>query len=165
MSAKSRYPHLMAYIEDRSRLPRWTDQLGPDLREAEAGGLADVVADLRSAYADYGRYPYNSAMGEFLGLELRANNEPAPGYYMATQLAAHFALGEATREAQRLIDEGRPLRLVAARSKATRAPVRFHTFTGPTQIRMGRLSSNWSVETALQNLVSALRNGTAYGEA
>ncbi len=182
MTPAERYPALMAYIEDRSASTNdmhWCEQLRLDTAEAERGGLADVAAQLRQARADYGAYPYNSAMGKFLGLPIRpGNNEPPHGYYMAGQVMAHYALGEARREAERLIAEGKPLRVVAARCKRTRKPVRFHTFVGPEQVRIehgavaiwngkvkGTLSSSWSVETAMVRLATALRTGVAWGEA
>lgn len=178
MTANEKYPALMAYIASRSAVKPWYDQLRADEAEAVAGGLGDVAAQLRQAQADYGRYPYNSAMGEFLGLPLRDSGEPAHGYYMANQVMAYHAMGEAQREAERLIAEGRPLRVVAAKSKATGKACRFHVFQGPEQIRVaggaimlnngkrkGTLSSNWGVETAVVKLVAALRSGAAYGEA
>lgn len=181
MTPAERYPALMAYIDNRSTRTdmHWTAQLRLDEAEAAKGGLADVAAQLRQAQADYGAYPYNSAMGEFLGLPIRpGNNEPPHGYYMAGRVMVHHAMGEAQREAERLIAEGKPLRVVAARSKTTRKPVRFHTFVGPEQIRIehgsvaiwngkvkGTLSSNWSTETAMVRLAVALRTGAAWGEA
>lgn len=178
--ARTRYPALMAYIENRSAIANWTSQLRIDQREALAGGLADVAAQMRQAQADYGSYPYNSAMGRFLGLPLGAAHEPAHGYYMANGVMNYHTLGEAQREAERLIAEGKTLRVVAAKSKKDGKPVRFHTFAGPDQIRIGEggatvaisngkvkgtLSSNWSVETTLVKLAAALRTGAAYGQA
>ena len=178
MSPAERYPALMAYIATRSAVRPWHDQLGEDKRAALRGELADVAADLRRAQADYGKYPYNSAMGEFLGLGLRENHEPPHGYYMASQVMSYFALGEAEREARALVEQGKTLKLVAARAKATRKPVRFHAFTGPAQIQIGEgcvtlangkvratLSGGYSVESVMQNLAAALRTGAAYGEA
>jgi len=178
MSAAERYPALMAYIASRSAAAKWYDQMKADEAEAFAGGLADVAAQLKQAQADYGAYPYNSAMGEFLGLPLRDNHEPAHGYYMAGKVADYFALGEATREVERLITHRKPLRVVAARSKADNKPVRFHAFAGPEQIKIEggdivasngkvrvRLSSNWSTETAMVKAAAALRSGQPYGEA
>lgn len=178
MSPAERYPALMAYIASRSAEPKWYDQLRADEAEAFAGGLADVAAQLKQAQADYGAYPYNSAMGEFLGLPLRDNHQPAHGYYMAGKVADHFALGEATREVERLIANLKPLRVVAARSKADGKPCRFHVFGGPNQIKIEgaeivasngkvrvRLSSNWSTETAMVKAAAALRSGQPYGEA
>lgn len=177
MSAQERYPALMAYIASRSALPKWYDALKADEAEAFAGGLADVAAQLKQAQADYGSYPYNSAMGEFLGLPLGANNEPAHGYYMAGKVADYYTLGEATREVERLIANLKPLRVVAARSKSDGKPVRFHVFGGPQQIRIEgneivasngkvrvRLASNWSTETAMAKVATALRTGQPYGE-
>ena len=117
-------------------------------------------------------------MGEFLGLPLKAwTNEPQHGYYMASKVKSYFALGEATRAAQALIDAGKPLRIVAARSRVDRMPCRFRTFAGPQQIviedgsvkllnggKSWRLSSNWSVETCLQHAVRAMETGLPYGE-
>ena len=177
--ARERYPALLAYIEGRSALGgRWYDQLRADETAALAGQLRDTAEQLAQAQADYGRYPYNSAMGEFLGLTLQANHEPPRGYYMASCVLSHHRLGEAQREAERLIAEGKELRIVAARSKADRKPTRFFTFKGPEQIkieggvayinngkRKGALTSNWSVETAIVRVVEALRTGRAYGEA
>ncbi len=175
----SAYPALMAYITDRSRdeqASHWCNRLREDEAAARLGEFADVVADLRRAEADYGSYPSNAGMGRFLDLPLDAANEPPHGYYMARQVAAHYSLGVATREADELIKANRPLKIVAARSKATGKPVRFHTFVGPEQVRIegncvvirngkvrGRLESNWSVETALQRAAEAMRTGVAYG--
>lgn len=178
MSAQDRYPALMAYITSRSALPKWYDQLKADEAEAFAGGLADVAAQLKQAQADYGSFPYNSAMGEFLGLPLGSNHEPPHGYYMASKVADYSALGKATREVERLVSCLKPLRVVAARSKADGKPVRFHVFGGPQQIRIEgnevvasngkvrvRLASNWSTETAMVKVAEALRTGQPYGEA
>ena len=175
----------MAYIAERSEVTDWCRKLREDEREAEAGGLADVVRELDRAKADYAAaqkpkgqsgYPYNSAMGTFLGLPLRDNHEPPHGYYMAGCVAVAFKSGNATRELKELIAEGRPLRLVTARSKKDRKPVRFAEFRGAQiQIvgntielnngkRKGRLSSNWSGETCLEAVAKAMRNGGIYGE-
>lgn len=175
--ARAKYPALMAYIESRSAIPKWYDTLRQDEADARDGKLAEVAQQLAQAQADHGSYPYNSAMGEFLGLPLRDNHEPAHGYYMACGVLSHHRLGEATREAEVLIAMGRPLYIVAARSKATRKPVRLHTFKGVAQIRIngtiaeisngkrkGTLRSNWSVETAIARLAIALRTGQPYGE-
>lgn len=176
--ANERYPALMNYIHDRSANHKWHEQLNADKNEAFNGGLKDVVTQLRQAQADYGQYPYNAEMGRFLGLPLEDNHEPAHGYYMACGVMAHYALGEATREAESLIAAGKPLRIVAARSTKDRKPIRFYTFTGSAQIKLegneivlnngkrkGTLRSNWSVETAVVKLADALRTGAAYGEA
>ena len=175
--ARAKYPVLMDYIATRSAVQPWYDQLNADKAAAFAGQFADVAAQLRQAQQDYGRYPYNSAMGEFLGLPLRDNGEPSHGYYMAGQVKDYHAMGEATREAERLIAEGKPLYIVAARCKKTRRPVRLHTFIGPQQVRImgtvfevsngkhrGTISSNWSTETAIVRLATALRTGAPYGE-
>jgi hypothetical protein len=183
------YPALMAYIEARNALEtaaKWCDQLRLDETEAVNGGFADVASDLTRAQADYAAqqqakgcdgYPYNRSMGEFLGLPIRANDEPPHGYYMASCVMHHFNLGVAQREAARLIAEGRSLKIAIARSKETRKPIRFATFTGAEQIkiqhdtvalnngkRKGTLRSNWSTETCIQKLVAALQTGNAYGE-
>lgn len=190
-TADEKYPGLMAYIHDRNRMPRaadWCDQLHVDEADARKGGFADVASQLRIAQADYAKtskaaggsgYPYNRAMGEFLGLPIKDNGDPGAGsgYYMANSVMSHHSLGVARRDAERLIAEGRPLRLVAARTKGTRTPIRFTTFIGPEQIRIegqsvvvsngkkrGLLSSNYSVETCLERLVDALRSGNAYGQ-
>ena len=182
------YPALAAYIAERAPLERtadWCNKLDEDKAVALAGGLGDVAADLERAQADYttqqkalGRegFPYNRAMGEYLGLPIKANGEPVSAYYMAGQVACHYRLGEAQREAARLIAEGRPLRMVAARRKADNTPCRFHVFTGADQIKIEggtvvvnngkvrvRFSPKWSVETCLQRLVRALAAGEAYG--
>lgn len=176
--ATQKYPALMAYIETRSALPKWYDQLRSDEAAATSGAFEDVAAEMQQADTDFGSYPYNAEMGRFLGLPIRAgNNEPPHGYYMARQVSRHYALGVAQRRAEELIAEGKPLRIVLARAKSTGAPVRFATFAGPEQIiltggavtikngkRAGKLSSNWSVETCLQKLVLALETGAAYGE-
>lgn len=100
----SKYPALMAYIADRNTLPTtsaWCDQLRKDEQTAQNGGLADIAEQLKQAQADYAieqrskgytEYPYNSAMGEYLGLPLKGNNEPEHGYYMASCLKSHYAL-------------------------------------------------------------------------
>ena len=191
MNARETYPALMAYIDSRNALPttaRGTDQLRLDeAAAADAGGFADVAAGLERAQADCaaaqapGRetYPYDSAMCEWLGLPVnRGTHESTHGYYMASRIRDYAALGTARREAERLIGEGRPLRTVAARAKATGKPVRYRTFVGPDQIKVEgdtvtasngkvrvRLSSNWSVETCLVRVATALRTGVAYGEA
>ena len=186
MTAHEKYPALMAYIDSRNAIPKWYDTLCADEAAAVRGELADVAADLTRAQADYaaaqapGRntFPYNSAMGEYLGLPINpGNHEPEHGYYMAACVMSHAAFGVAQREASRLIAEGRPLRIVAARAKATRKPLRFHVFAGPEQIKIegesavihngkvhGRLSANWSTETCMVALALALRTGAAYGE-
>ena len=195
---KHRYPALMAYILDRSALPdpnpfgfkerpasEWCAQLRTDEALARAGGFADMAADLGQAQADYaaaqpsGRdtFPYNRAMGAFLGLPLDRGGEPPCGYYMASCATSHWRLGEAQRKAQASIDAGRSLRIVAARSKADHKPVRCYTFRGPDQIVIngisatlsnGRLrvslSSNGSTESCIVALAHALETGLPYGE-
>ena len=182
----TRYPDLMRYIEDRSTVADWCGKLREDEREALAGGFAEVVADLEAAQADnraakeaagHDGYPYNGSMGLFLGLPLRSNHEPPHGYYMASCLMHIYRLGVAQRAAEDFIRRGRPLNVVAARSKADRKPIRFYRFWGPGMIQIEgdsvklkdskrtiRLSSNWSRETCIEALVAALRDGTPYGE-
>ena len=188
MSPQTKYPALMSYIAERSagdpKAAIWCDQLRADEVEAYHGGFADVVSDLDRAQADYKAeqqalgndgYPYNSSMGEFLGLPIRPNNEPPVGYYMASTIRGHFRLGRAAREIKDLLAGGAVLRIVSARSKATGAPVRFHTFL-PSQIQLGgsnvicnngrwrtTLSSNWSTETCYERVAEALRTGKHYG--
>jgi hypothetical protein len=186
MTAREKYPALMAYIDSRNAIPKWYDTLCADSASATAGNLADVAADLARAQVDYAAsvapgcstYPYNSAMGDYLGLPINpGNHEPEHGYYMATRVMHLTTFGVAQREALRLIAEGRPLRIVAARAKVTRKPLRFHVFTGPEQIKVdgesatisngkvrGRLGSSWSTETCMVALALALRTGAAYGE-
>jgi hypothetical protein len=139
--------------------------------------MTAVAADLKRAKADYGKYPYNLAMGQFLGLPIReGNNEPPHGYYMACCVESYYALGVARREAERLIAEGRELLIVAARSSKTRRPIRFQRFRGPDQIRIegntavlsngkvrATLRGNWSTETCMEAIATALRTGAHYG--
>ncbi len=189
MTPQEKYPALMAYIENRSagnpKSDVWCGQLRLDEQEAYKGGLSDVVEDLQHAQVDYKAeqaakghdgFPYNRAMGIFLGLPIRSNNEPPVGYYMASCAMHHFRLGKAEREIRFILDSGRSvLRVVAARDKTTGMPVRFHTFQ-PSQVRLeggnvicsnGRtrvsLSSNWSIETTYEKVAEALRNGCHYG--
>ena len=186
MTAHEKYPALMAYIDSRNAIPKWYDTLCADKAAAVRGEVADVATDLTRAQADYAAaqapghstFPYNSAMGEYLGLPIRpGNHEPEHGYYMACRVMDRAALGVAQREAAALIAAGKPLRVVFARTQGTRKPIRFHTFTGPDQIKVdggtvalfngkvrGRLASNWSTETCLVKLVAALQTGAAYGE-
>lgn len=76
MTARNKYPALMAYIEDRSanfeKASEWCSQLRKDEVAAEEGSLADVAQDLMAAQNDYklmkkaeckDGFPYNSAMG------------------------------------------------------------------------------------------------------
>lgn len=194
MDASEKYPALMAYIANHSLDKKeyktqfghaWYDQLKVDEQAAFEGSLADVAADMQRAKADFSAaqkakglesYPYNRAMGEFLGLPILDNGEPPHGYYMASRVQDHYELGSAAREAQRLITEGRKLRVIAARSRKDGKPCRYHTFVGPEQIKVegpcvviqnskvrGRLASNWSVQTCLQKLIVAMANDTAYG--
>lgn len=175
----------MKYISNRSAQSEgeaWA-QLRVDEKEAIEGRFDDVAADLERAHADYksqqeglgkSGFPYNSDMGLFLGLEIRSNGEPARGYYFANKLRTLTRLGNATREVQALLAGGAHLRVVAARDAKTRNPIRFTTFL-PHQIAIEgnavvcrndrktvRLSSNWSVETALERVASALRTGEHY---
>lgn len=184
------YPALVAYIHDRNLSEGtrdWYDRLCEDKAAAEGGAFADLAADLERAEADYATlarakghdgYPYNSAMGEFLGLPLGTDREPRHGYYMACGVASHHKLGEAKRAVERLIAEGKPLLVVTARAKATNKPVRFARYAGPDQIKIEggtiramagkrghHLSSNWSVETCLVKVARAMASGVAYGEA
>lgn len=176
-----RYPELLNYITNRNTLntsDNWCNQLWEDQKAAMDSAFTDVARELKQAQTDYGSYPYNSAMGEFLSLPMNENNnEPLHGYYMACSIAGYVALGEAARKVDTLITARKPLRIVAARSKTTRKPVRHYTFSGPEQIqnngttltlRNGRikitLSSNWSIETCMERAAAALETGNAYGE-
>lgn len=186
MTAK--YPNLMTYIDNRNGLntaAEWCAQLRMDEAAARKGGYADIVCELDAAQADYaasqraaGRpeYPYNSAMGEFLGLAIGDNNEPRHGYYMACGVAEAYRTGEAQRAVAAMIEGRKPLKIVAALDKATRKPIRFHTFTGPDQIRIEgdsvtcanekrrmRLSSNWSRSACLVAVRRAMSTGDHYG--
>ncbi len=170
-----KYPALMAYILDRNTLATsalWCDQLRLDEQAARSGELSEVAEQMKQAQADYGSFPYNSAMGEFLGLAIKGNGEPAHGYYMANAVKNHYTLGAAQRRAAELIAENRVLRMVTAKDKKTRQPIRFAVFQGPHQIKVqgqtvsltnGKrrvtLSSNWSCETSIVNLVSHLETG------
>jgi hypothetical protein len=113
-------------------------------------------------------------MGIFLGLPLRSNHEAPRGYYFANQVMKHFQLGAAKREVESLLANGAHLKIVAARDKASGRPIRFTTYK-PHQIQIEgnsvvcrndkksvRLSSNWSIETALRKVVEALRTGKHY---
>ena len=185
MNPEDKYPALMAYIRDRSDQDEkmaW-NMLRADEAAAVEGGHAGVAQDLENAQADYaaaqiaeGRsgYPYNSDMGIFLGLPLRSNHEPPRGYYFASQVMRHFRLGAAKREVQCLLEGGAHLKIVTARDKATGRPIRFTTFRSHqvhiegnaifcrNDKRSVRLSSNWSIETAVQKLAEALRTGKHY---
>jgi hypothetical protein len=177
----------MAYIADRSSEEENTawKMLRVDEAAAIQGDYAEVAQELAKAQADYAAaeiakggsgFPYNSAMGVFLGFPLRSgNNEPPRGYYFACQVMSHFRLGAAKREVQCLLAGGAHLKIVAARDKVTRKPIRFTTYK-PHQIQIEgnsfvcrndrksvRLSSNWSIETALEKAVDALRAGKHYG--
>jgi hypothetical protein len=186
MTPEEKYPALMAYIRDRSSADERTawNMLRADEAAAIEGSYLEVAQDLENAQADYATaqmakggsgYPYNSDMGIFLGLPLRSNHEPPLGYYFASQVMKHFRFGVARREVQSLLEGGAYLKIVAARDKATGMPIRFATFK-PHQIqiegsaivcrndkRSVRLSSNWSIETALQKVAEALRTGKHYG--
>jgi hypothetical protein len=131
------------------RLPRW--------RKAE------TVIRITVTWASFSDYP------------LRSNHEPPRGYYFANQLMKHFRFGAAKREVESLLADGAHLKTVAARDKASGRPIRFTTYK-PHQIQIEgntivcrnnkksvRLSSNWSIETALQKVVEALRTGKHYG--
>lgn len=186
--SKDKWLNLMTYIHNRNDLAtaaEWCAQLRMDEAAALKGGYADVVCELENAQAAYGEaqrakghsdYPYNSAMGVFLGLPLGANHEPAHGYYMAVQVAEAYRVGEATRAVAAMIEGNKPLKIVAARDKATRKPIRFHTFTGADQIKIEgnsvvcmnakrrvRLSSNYSQSQCLVAVRRAMRTGDAYG--
>lgn len=184
----NQWPALMAYIHDRNTLltsAAWCAQLRKDEVEAHGGAFADVVADLQAAKAAYAEtrkavgqsdYPYNSDMGRFLGLELRPNNEPGHGYYMACKVQDAYEYGQARRKVEAAIAQGKTLKIVAARDKATRRPIRFHTFAGNqikivgttvecvNERRRVRLSSNWSEASCMEAVCRALQTGAAYGE-
>lgn len=185
-----KYPALMAYITSRNvdeRAVDWCAQLRDDERRAESGEFADVAAEMDRAEADFAAtqtaqgkspYPYNREMGIFLGLPIEGSNEPRHGYYMARRVTSHYKLGVAAREVRRLIEARRPLRIVAAKSKADGKPCRFRAFAGPEQIKIvgnaieatnGRvrvhLISSWSVETCLTRVAEAMASGRYYGEA
>jgi hypothetical protein len=186
MTPEYKYPVLMAYIADRSCKEEKTawNTLRADEAAAVQGEYAEVAQDLENAQADYATaqiakgesgFPYNSEMGIFLGLPLRSNHEPPRGYYFASQVMKHFQLGAAKREVQSLLEGGAHLKIVTARDKATGRPIRFTTYK-PHQVqivgntivcrndkRSIRLSSNWSIETALQKVAEALRTGKHYG--
>lgn len=186
MTTQENYPILMGYIAARSSMPGKTawDQLRKDEAAALGGEFRELATELERAIADFAvsqaakgesTYPYNSSMGLFLGLPLCANHEPPVAYYFARQVTHHFHLGSAQREIQSLLAAGATLKVVTARSKTTGEPVRFATFL-PHQIQIEgnaivcqnskkriRLASNWSIETALQTAVTALRSGQYYG--
>lgn len=186
MIPEAKYPALMAYIADRSSKDEKTawNLLRADEAAAIRGDLAEVAQELEDAQADHAGvqiakggsgYPYNSDMGIFLGLPLRSNHEPPLGYYFASQVMKHFRFGVAKREVQSLLEGGAHLKIVAARDKATGRPIRLTTFK-PHQVQIEgsaivcrndkrslRLSSNWSLETALQKVAEALRTGKHYG--
>jgi hypothetical protein len=176
----TKYPALMCYIADRNTArtsKEWCAQLRLDEETARCGGLSEVAEQMKQAQADYGSYPYNSAMGEFLGLPIKpGNGEPEHGYYMASGVMHHYALGVAQRRAAELIAEGRAIRFILARNKHTGEPIRFATFQGPQQIKIegqtaaldnGKrkltLRSNWSTETCIVRLVQHLETGEPYG--
>jgi hypothetical protein len=187
MTTETNYPALTEYIAERSNVTKasdWCAQLRLDQAQAYNGGFADVAEQLLLAQADYKAqqtakgfdgFPYNRAMGEFLGLPIRGNNEPPHGYYMATQVTTHFRLGAAVREVKELLASGAYLRLVAAKSKETGEPIRFTNYLShQVQIdgdgvvltnnrKRVRLSSNWSTETCMEAVAVALRTGEPYG--
>jgi hypothetical protein len=186
MTPEDKYPMLMVYIKERSSDDEKTawNMLRADEAAAAEGSYAEVAQDLEHAQADYATaqiakggsgYPYNSEMGLFLGLPLRSNHEPPRGYYFANQLMKHFRFGAAKREVESLLANGAHLKTVAARDKASGRPIRFTTYK-PHQIQIEgntivcrndkksvRLSSNLSIETALQKVAEALRTGKHYG--
>lgn len=186
MATEKEYPVLMGYIAERSSMPEKTawEQLRKDEAAALTGEFGELANELERALADFAAsqaakgqstYPYNSSMGLFLGLPLRDNHEPPVGYYFARQVTRHFHLGSARREVRLLLAKGATLKIVAARNRTTGEPIRFTTFL-PHQIEMEgnslvcqndrkriRLSSNWSIETALQAAACALRSGEYYG--
>lgn len=183
--AEARYPALMQYIANRSALAEgeaWA-QLRADEKEAVEGKFDEVAAELERVRADYkdqqeglgkNGYPYNSDMGIFLGLEIRSNGEPVRGYYFANKLRTLARFAHAKREVEVLLAGGAHLRVIAARDSKTRKPIRFTTFLahqiaveGNTVVcrndrKSVRLSSNWSVETALERVACALRTGQHY---
>jgi hypothetical protein len=179
--ATIKYPALMAYVADRNKLAKaddWCRQLRIDEEAARIGAvdLAEVAQQMKQAQADYGAYPYNSAMGTFLGLPLKENGEPDHGYYMANGVQKHHALGVAQRRASELIEQGGVVRFILARNKKTGEPIHFATFQGQGQIKVegqtvalnnGKrkvtLSSNYSTETCIVGLVQHLETGEPYG--
>lgn len=189
MTTATKYPALMAYIANRNLLDtaaKWCDQLRLDQAAARNGEFANIAKDLESATADYAvearakghsEYPYNSAMGDFLGLPLKANHEPGHGYYMAVQVQEAYKAGEALRAVQALIADGKELKIIAARNRKTGKAIRFYKFIGADQIviqgnavacndgkRKVYLSSNWSESSCLIAVRNALENNTGYGE-
>lgn len=190
MSPRERYPALMAYVDeiDNNR-EGWTTRLLNDQRAAMDGDpvMVAIADDMTRALADFeaqeraaGRrgYPYNRDMTAFLEAKVHVpEHGSSTGHYCAESVRCYARLGRATREAQALIDNGRPLLVVSARNKRTRAPVRCVRFVGPDQIKLTggavearngksavRLSSNWSVETCIEKVVTALKLGLPYGE-
>lgn len=186
MTPQEKYPVLMAYITERSSEPEKTawNTLRADEAAAVRGEYAEVAKQLETAQSDYAAaqlargesgFPYNSEMGIFLGLPLRSNSEPPRGYYFASQVTRHFRFGVAKREVESLLAGGAYLKIVGARDKATGTPIRFTTYKAH-QIHIEgnaivcrndkksvRLSSTWSIETALQKAAEALRTGKHYG--
>jgi hypothetical protein len=171
-ASREKYPALMDYITSRQGAS-W-DQFRDDERDAVSGRLDSVANDLRRAQADYGSYPYNSAMKEFLGLDIEKDSR---AYYMANQVKYNAALGQARRQVEQMIPERRPLKIVAARCKKTGKPVRTHTFIGPDQIMIEgaslslqngrvrvRLSYGFSLETIMVKAALAMKAGVPYGE-
>lgn len=187
MNAENKYPALMAYIHDRDSEDSDTAyaKLRDDERIAVIGGLSEVALELERAQADFAAsrlargltgYPYNREMGIYLGLlPLEGNQESDRGYYFASQVMHHYRFGAARREVESLLSNGAQLKTVAARDKTTGRAIRFTVFKSH-QIQIEgdsvvcrndrvnvRLSSNWSVETALQRVAEALRSGKHYG--
>ncbi len=182
------YPALMSYIEDRSAAEaepdKWAEQLRLDEQDAYKGGLKGVAAELGKVLDDYRKaqkrrgkeiYPYNKAVGVFLGLPIQVNGEPPVGYFMAVRVMRHYRLGKAEREIRSILRNDKVvLRIVAARSNATGYPVRFYSFH-PNQIHLdgrdvvcnnGRirvtLSSDRSIEVVYEKVAEALLGGYHY---
>ncbi len=132
------YPALMKYIETANACTQWCKQLREDENAALGGRLAEIAANMEKAQRDYadaaklaGRspFPYNRDMGEFLGLPIYpGNGEPGRGYYMACQVMTHHKLGASRRQAQTLIAEGAPLRIVTGRNQCNNYAVPMQPF-------------------------------------
>jgi hypothetical protein len=184
--AQKCYPKLMAYILDRSEnyqtSAKWCEQLRADEKAALNGELAEVASELAQAHADYAAqvpagsstYPYNSAIGKFLGLPVRSNDEPPHGYYMASCVMHSWRLGEASRKVRRLLEAGAVLQIPLARDRKTNKPIRVARYLAHMVELQGsdvvcrddkrqfRLSSNWSVESCMEKVVRALETGEPY---